>query len=63
MRSLTIALALFALTLLIGVGAVVHADGLPRPMIVGGTDVPDPNPYTYQVSVGTANSYFCGGSL
>ncbi|MBX0326147.1 serine protease [Oscillochloris sp. ZM17-4] len=63
MRTFNIALSLLALSLLIGVGAVARADTTPRPQIVGGADVPDPNPYTYQVSIGTVDSYFCGGSI
>lgn len=40
----------------------------PRLDIVGGGDVPDPNPYVYQVSIGQAglppvDGKFCGGSL
>jgi secreted trypsin-like serine protease len=41
----------------------------PGVTIVGGRPVPDPNPYRYQVSIGTyspdsgAHSHFCGGSL
>lgn len=40
---------------------------VPQPAIVGGSDVPDPNPYVWQISLGTASeeghSHFCGGSL
>lgn len=34
------------------------------PMIVGGQDVPTPNPYRYQVSIQSPDSgHFCGGSV
>jgi len=39
----------------------------PAPQVVGGTDVPDPNPYVWQVSIGTGDAPYaghrCGGSL
>lgn len=63
MRTFMFASSLLALSLLIGLGAVVHADTSPRPQIVGGNAVPDPNPYMYQVSIGTVDDNFCGGSL
>lgn len=50
-------------------GPASAGDGAPpRLDIVGGGDVPDPNPYVYQVSIGEAgvapaDGKFCGGSL
>ncbi len=62
MRTPRILMALLGLVFLSGV-AMAAAGSPPHPDIVGGQDVPDPNPYTYQVSIGTANSTFCGGSI
>jgi secreted trypsin-like serine protease len=61
-------LALIAIVSLACVGALARAAELPGPSIVGGSDAPDPNPYVYQVSIGTAphtgkDSHYCGGSL
>ena len=48
------------------------AQGPVEPRVVGGEDVPDPNPYVWQVSIGAKgvpneddnnNGHFCGGSL
>lgn len=48
---------------MLGVVALARADGTGTPQVVGGGDVPDPNPYTYQVSIGDTNGHFCGGSI
>lgn len=69
MRKLTIAMTLLVLTLLVsGLTPLAQANQPPDPKIVGGNDVPNPNPYVYQVSIGNAphtdsNSHYCGGSL
>lgn len=69
MRTRTrLVLVLVALLLLVGVIAPLRAAEGPQPDIVGGAEVPDPNPYVWQVAIvslpfqGT-NSQFCGGSL
>lgn len=63
-------LLLATLALAACAAGAVRADqgGPPRPAIVGGDDVPEPNPYAYQVSIGTVGlppveGAFCGGSL
>ncbi len=62
---LTIAFcALFVLALT----PFAFANPSPGVAIVGGSDVPDPNPYRYQVSIGTRGAegnddHYCGGSL
>ncbi len=63
MRTLNTAQMLLAVALLLSGGVIARADTSSRPQVVGGGDVPDPNPYTYQVSIGTADTSFCGGSL
>lgn len=61
-------MALFAVGLLM-LTSLAFAQRGPAPMIVGGAPVPDPNPYRYQVWIGTYDaetedlSHFCGGSL
>lgn len=67
MRLLSTILLLCAAVLLLGT-PLAQADQPLDPKIVGGNDVPDPNPYTYQVSLGAAPhngpaTHFCGGSL
>lgn len=63
-----LALVLVVLLLLVGVIAPLRAATGPQPDIVGGGEVPDPNPYVWQVAI-TGFPYlgpfsqYCGGSL
>lgn len=73
MKRLLICSLLVAVVLLLARSASsVQADGPLGPFIVGGQDVPDPNPYVWQVSIGKKGvpnndddnqGHFCGGSL
>lgn len=59
---------LAGLLLLAGMIAPLQAATGPRPDIVGGAEVPIPNPYVWQVSIGHAPhqgsaTHYCGGSL
>lgn len=65
---LILPLICIGLLMLVGVIAPLRAATGPQPDIVGGGEVPDPNPYVWQAAIvslpyqGT-NSQYCGGSL
>lgn len=67
-RHLRLTLILAGLLMLAGMIAPLRAARVPQPDIVGGAEVPDPNPYRWQAAIvslpyqGT-NSQYCGGSL